>query len=215
RSSSQSTALLVVDLQYDFLPDGSLAVPGGDEIIPHVLRLVNGFNEKERIVVATQDWHPAGHGSFASAHGKDVFSMGTLGGIDQVMWPDHCVQESRGAELHDDLPQDKVTKILRKGIKQHMDSYSGFFDNQEHNDTGLDLYLKSANTQSVVVCGLATDFCVCYTALDARKLGYKVYLVLEACRGIDSPPGYVDKEVQKMVDAGVEIVTTQQVLALI
>eukprot|EP01134_Creolimax_fragrantissima_P007372 CFRG7372T1 len=215
RSMASKVALLVIDVQYDFLPPtGTLAVKEGNDIIPHVVRLINLYDGKKRLVVATQDWHPAGHGSFASTHNKEVFSMGVLGGKDQVMWPDHCVQGSRGSELHDDLPRDKISKVIRKGINTQVDSYSAFFDNNGESDTGLHDYLTKNEIDTVVICGLATDFCVAFSAIDAIKLGYAVYLVRDAVRGVDNPSGNVDKELSRMTTAGVKIVSTQEALDL-
>ena len=175
-------ALILVDVQYDFLPGGALAVPNGDEIIP----VLNNVQPAFPLIVATQDWHPLNHGSFASSHpGKKVFDTTQLGGLDQVLWPDHCIQGSTGAELYQDLYTDRVEAIIRKGTDPAIDSYSGFFDNGKKKSTGLGDYLKGRGVEQVYLGGLAADFCVGFTALDALELGFEVFLLLDATRPID------------------------------
>lgn len=175
-------ALLIVDVQNDFLPGGALAVPAGDDII----EVINDLQPLFELVVATQDWHPGDHGSFASAHtGRKPFEMGTLGGMDQVLWPDHCVQESQGAAFSDALSQKAIEAIFRKGTDPTIDSYSGFFDNGKLKDTGLGAYLKGRGVSQVFVTGLAGDFCVGFTALDALELGFRTFVIEDATRPID------------------------------
>jgi len=179
-------ALLIVDIQNDFLPGGALAVPAGDEII----ETVNALQACFPLVVATQDWHPAGHGSFASAHeGKNAFETTMLGSLEQVLWPDHCVQSTKGAGLTESLSQNAIEAIFRKGTDPGIDSYSGFFDNEKLKDTGLGAYLKGRNVTQVFIAGLAGDFCVAYTALDALELGFRTYVFEDATRPID-PVGF-------------------------
>lgn len=175
-------ALILVDIQPDFLPGGALAVPEGDAIIPVVNKLVTRFD----LVVATQDWHPAGHGSFASAHpGKKPFDQIDLNGLPQVLWPDHCVQGAPGAQLSAAVDWRKTAAIFRKGMNPGIDSYSGFYDNGYRQSTGLGGYLKSLGVQRVFVVGLAADYCVYYTAKDAMKEGYETIMIEDATRPID------------------------------
>ena len=175
-------ALLMVDIQKDFLPGGSLEVPQGDEIIP----VANEIQEYFDLVVATQDWHPMDHGSFASNHpGKQPGDKIELDGVEQVLWPDHCIQQTGGADFADDLKMDRVEKIIRKGTDPLVDSYSGFYDNQHKRATGLHEYLSRKGVDTVTIAGLAADVCVRYTALDAMELGYKVFLVRNATRAVD------------------------------
>ena len=196
------TALLLVDLQYDFLPGGALAVPDGDAVIPVANDLVQRFD----LVVATQDWHPPGHESFASQHeGTSPGQVIELHGLQQVLWPDHCVQGTRGAALVDDLDTSNVDEIFQKGTDPSIDSYSGFFDNGHRKSTGLDAWLKEQGVTTVVVMGLATDYCVKFTALDARELGFRTLLVPEGCRAVELEKGDGDKALKAMRAAGVEI----------
>ncbi len=175
-------AFIIVDIQNDFLPGGALEVPGGDAIIP----VVNKLQEKFPLVVATQDWHPEGHGSFASQHeGKKVFEKTTLGGIEQILWPDHCIKGTKGAELSADLNTGTIEGFFRKGTDPGVDSYSGFFDNGKKKSTGLAGYLKEKGVTDVYICGLAADVCVAFTALDAIDLNFKTFFINDATRPID------------------------------
>lgn len=175
--------LIIVDVQNDFLPGGALAVPGGDEVIP----VINRVQDRFRLVVATQDWHPAGHGSFASAHsGKVPFDKTELFGLEQVLWPDHCVQGTRGADLCPALLSGRIEAIFRKGTDPRIDSYSGFYDNGHRKRTGLAGYLRDKGVTEIVVAGLAGDFCVYYTVMDALEEGFRVTLLGDACRPIDA-----------------------------
>ncbi len=179
-------ALLLIDIQIDFLPGGALAVPAGDQIIPVVNQLQPHFN----LVVATQDWHPNNHKSFASQHpGQAVFSTVDLNGLEQVLWPDHCVQGTAGAELSPLLQPHKIEAIFRKGTNPEIDSYSGFYDNGHRKSTGLADYLRSKQVRQVFVAGLAADFCVYYTVKDALLENFKTYLIEDATRAI-SPDGF-------------------------
>jgi nicotinamidase/pyrazinamidase len=196
-------ALIIVDLQNDFVPGGALAVTGGDEIIPVINQLQRHFD----LVVATQDWHPANHGSFALNHaGGQTFDLATLGGLPQVLWPSHCVQGTHGAELVPSLDATRINKVIHKGTDPESDSYSGFFDNGHRKPTGLGDYLHGQNVSDVYIVGLATDYCVKFTALDARQLGYPTHLIEDACRGVDLMPGDVERALAEMRAAGVQVV---------
>ncbi|TVQ89081.1 MAG: bifunctional nicotinamidase/pyrazinamidase [Bacteroidetes bacterium] len=175
-------ALLLVDVQNDFLPGGALAVPEGDKIIP----VLNRISKKFPLVVATQDWHPQDHGSFASNHpGKNEFEQTQLGGLDQILWPDHCVQGQKGADFSSELEMHLVEAIFRKGTDTGIDSYSGFFDNGKKKSTGLGDYLKGRGVTRVFIGGLAADFCVGFTTLDSLGLGFDTNLIEDATRPID------------------------------
>ncbi len=195
-------ALILVDLQNDFLPGGALAVPRGDEVIPVANRLVGHFG----FVVATRDWHPPDHSSFASQHpGHAVGDVIEVGGVAQVLWPDHCVQGTKGAELAAALNDAAISEIVTKGTSRDIDSYSGFFDNNQRQATGLLDILQRSGITRVHVMGLATDYCVKFTALDALKLGFETNLVLEGCRGVDLTPGDSDRAVDEMRAAGASV----------
>ena len=174
--------LIVVDVQNDFCPGGALAVPGGDEIVPHVNALIDEFDH----VVLTQDWHPADHSSFASLYpGKVAFDTIELNYGTQVLWPDHCIQGSKGAEFHVDLRASKAELIIRKGFRHAVDSYSAFFENDHETPTGLTGYLRDRAITSVTLVGLAFDYCVGFSALDAAEAGFETTVVESACRAID------------------------------
>jgi nicotinamidase/pyrazinamidase len=175
-------ALILIDMQYDFLPDGALAVSGGDEVIP----VLNQIQEKFDLVVATQDWHPKNHGSFAGSHpGRNPFEMGELAGMPQVLWPDHCVQGEKGADFSEELDMRKVEAIFRKGMEENIDSYSGFFDNGKLKATGMAAYLKGRGIKQVFLGGLAADYCVGFTALDALEQGFETTVIEDATKAID------------------------------
>lgn len=194
-------ALILVDIQYDFCPGGALAVPKGNEVV-EIANLV--VDKKWDRVIATQDWHPAEHQSFASNHpGKQPYEGIDLHGLPQVLWPAHCIQGTRGSEFHDNLDVERVHKVIQKGTDPKVDSYSGFLDNGGRNDTGLDAYLKSQGITDVYVMGLATDYCVKFTALDALKLGYRTFLIQDGCRGVNINPDDSAQAIADMVDAGV------------
>lgn len=175
-------ALIIVDIQNDFTEGGALAVPDGNSIIP----VVNRLQEKFDIVVATQDWHPAGHKSFASNHdGRKPFEQISLHGLDQVLWPDHCIQGTNGAAFHPDLNTNRVEAVFRKGMDSEIDSYSGFYDNGHRKNTGLAGYLRDRKVTRVFVCGLAADYCVYFTAKDALAEGFDASIIEDATRAID------------------------------
>ncbi len=195
-------ALILVDIQNDFVPGGALAVPEGDAVIPVCNAIRDGFD----LVVATQDWHPRDHGSFAANHpGHSVGQVIDLNGLKQILWPVHCVQNTTGAQFAKDLRMLPTDRVFQKGTDPTIDSYSGFFDNGRRKSTGLDAFLKSNSVKDVFVAGLATDYCVKFTALDARTLGYNVHLVVDACRGVNLQPGDVDAAIKEMRRAGVMI----------
>jgi len=195
-------ALLVVDLQYDFCPGGSLAVAGGDEIIPLVNRLAQSFPH----VVLTQDWHPRDHLSFASAHsGRKPFETVELPYGTQTLWPDHCVQGTRGAALHDVLSAPHAELVLRKGFRREIDSYSAFFENDRRTPTGLAGYLRERGMARLFIAGLALDYCVRWTAEDARRLGFEALVVSDACRAIDMG-GSLSAARAALADAGAELI---------
>jgi nicotinamidase/pyrazinamidase len=193
--------LFIVDVQNDFCPGGALAVPQGDQIVPAVNRLAAEFAH----VILTQDWHPRGHASFASSHpGKQPFDTIDLSYGQQILWPDHCVQGTRGAAFHPDLEVPHAELVLRKGFRTAIDSYSAFLENDHRTPTGLAGYLKERRFERITLCGLATDFCVFYSALDGRQAGFAVTIVTDACRGIDMD-GSLSQAMRSMNEAGVTI----------
>jgi nicotinamidase/pyrazinamidase len=195
-------ALILVDIQNDFVPDGALAVANGDEVVEIANQMMSNFE----LVIATQDWHPADHLSFASQHpDHDVGEMIELEGLPQILWPDHCVQDTPGAAFVELLNQDGIDRVFTKGSKRSCDSYSGFFDNGGRHATGLGAFLEEKNVSATYVMGLATDYCVKFTALDSVKLGFETHLVLEGCRGVELAVGDVERAVREMKDAGVVI----------
>ena len=194
-------ALIVIDVQNDFCPGGALAVSEGNRIVPLINRLIIEYDH----VILTQDWHPAGHSSFASSHpGKMPFETIAMPYGEQTLWPDHCVQGTDGAAFHPDLQWTKAELIIRKGFRSAIDSYSAFFENDRRTPTGLGGYLKERGIAEIVLAGLATDFCVAYSALDAVKLGFKASVLLDASRGIDLN-GSLDAMKIAMRNAGVEL----------
>lgn len=203
-------ALILVDLQNDFCAFGALAVPGGNDVIP----IANDLMEQFDLVVATQDWHPATHGSFAANHPwRKPGQVIDLHGLPQVLWTIHCVQDTFGAEFVGNLNTDKITKIFPKGTDPEVDSYSGFFDNGHRKATGMGDYLKEQGVDTVYVMGLATDYCVKFTALDAVELGFKTYLIQEGCRGVNLQEGDVKKAILEMQERGVEMVSVEEISA--
>jgi nicotinamidase/pyrazinamidase len=200
-------ALLLIDLQYDFCPGGALAVARGDETIPVANRLMPKFST----IIATQDWHPKEHGSFATNNGKQPYDLGELAGLPQVMWPAHCVQNTRGAELHHELDRNLITEVFRKGTDPAIDSYSGFFDNGHRRSTGLGDWLKQRDVSELCILGLATDYCVKFTALDALKLGFEVTVVADGCRGVNISADDSEKAIAQMRGAGAKIAASHAV----
>jgi nicotinamidase/pyrazinamidase len=206
----ERSALVVIDVQNDFCPGGSLEVKNGDRIIPVVNALAPLFSR----VVATQDWHPPGHVSFASSHaGTKVYDTVDAGGVRQMLWPDHCVRGSFGADFHPALDLRYVTLILRKGFAKGLDSYSAFFENDRTTPTGLAPLLKGLGFEEVCLCGLATDYCVLYSAVDAAGLGFGVTVVEDAVRGVDVPPGSAAGALESMRARGVTTLPSRDLLA--
>ena len=194
-------ALIIIDVQNDFCPGGALAVAEGDAVVP----VINALSPSFEHVVLTQDWHPAGHSSFASSHsGMQPFSSVTMPYGEQTLWPDHCIQGTRGAAFHPGLDWTRAELVLRKGFRQTIDSYSAFFENDHVTPTGLGGYLRERGIGRLTLAGLATDFCVAYSALDAAKLGFAVTVAMDACRAIDLG-GSLAAMTEKMKDAGVRI----------
>jgi nicotinamidase/pyrazinamidase len=202
-------ALILVDIQNDFLPGGALAVPEGDAVIP----VANQAQQRFDLIVATQDWHPKDHTSFAANHpGRRIGEVIDVEGLPQVLWPVHCVQETSGAEFGPSLDVRRISHVVRKGTDPHIDSYSGFFDNGHRKATGLDEWLRTRGVTEIYLLGLATDYCVKYTALDGRRLGYDVWLILDGCRGVELQPGDVAEAVEEMRSAGVRGITSDEVM---
>ena len=198
-------ALLVVDIQNDFCPHGTLEVKNGDEVIPVANALMDHFD----LIVATQDWHPANHKSFAANHPwRKPGQVIDLNGLEQILWPIHCVQGTFGAEFAPGLHTDKFTRIFRKGTDPEIDSYSGFFDNGHRKSTGLGEYLKEKQVDAVYIVGLAADVCVKYTVLDALELGFTTYLVTDGTRGVDLEKGDTERAIAEMADQGAILVTS-------
>lgn len=204
--------LLVIDVQRDFCPGGTLAVSRGDEIVPVINRIAGLFP----LIAATQDWHPAGHVSFASAHGKNPGEVIELpeaaGGGQQVLWADHCVQGTGGGEFHPDLDTRRFSLILRKGANPGIDSYSAFLENDKKTSTGLAGWLKEKKAGALYFCGLATDYCVYYSVMDALARGFEAWLILDAVRGVDFPANNVEKALAAMEQAGVKFVNSGELL---
>jgi nicotinamidase/pyrazinamidase len=201
-------ALVWVDIQNDFCPGGALAVPDGDAVVD----VANALAPRFGLVVATRDYHPPTHLSFAANHpGKRVYEQIELDGLPQVLWPPHCVQGTSGSELHPRLDASRVTRIFMKGTDERIDSYSGFFDNGHRQATGLGDYLKQAGVTELVIVGLATDYCVKWTALDARQLGFGVRVVEDGCRGVGLDPGDIPRAFAEMRAAGARIVRSSEI----
>ena len=199
-------ALIIVDLQNDFLPEGALPVPHGDEVIP----LANELQSHFELIVATQDWHPADHGSFAANHpGKKPGDRIMLDGIEQILWPVHCVQNTPGAQFTASLDTKRIGRIFQKGTDPKIDSYSTFFDNAHRRSTGLGDYLKERSVTDVYLVGLALDYCVKYSVLDARQLGLNAHVIVDACRGIALDPGDLDRALDEMKRAGATLLESR------
>ncbi|CAI8809859.1 MULTISPECIES: bifunctional nicotinamidase/pyrazinamidase [Pseudomonas] len=205
---SPRTALLVIDVQNDFIPGGQLAVPEGDLIVPLINRLAEHFKQ----VVIAQDWHPAGHTSFASSHpGRQPYDVIQLPYGEQTLWPDHCIQGSHGAEFHSGLDLPHAQLIIRKGCNPDIDSYSAFLEADRVTTTGLAGYLKERGIDTVYMVGLALDFCVMFSALDARAAGFNAFVVLDACRAIDLN-GSLATAIERMQVAGVGLIQSTELL---
>lgn len=204
----KNDALLIVDVQNDFLPGGALAVAEGDQVIP----AINKLQAKFEFVVATQDFHPADHGSFAANHaGKSPGEFIELVGLTQILWPVHCVQGTFGSEFHEDLESAAWKAVFQKGRNPVVDSYSGFFDNAKRSDTGLGKYLKSHGIERVFVVGLALDYCVKFTARDARDLGFETFLVADATRAVNLSREDGENAIREMQEQGIKIIRSQEI----
>ncbi len=200
--SSDKAALLVIDVQNDFCPGGQLAVSGGDQVVGPI----NHLMRQARTIIATQDWHPSAHSSFASSHENAVpFQTISMHYGEQTLWPDHCVQDTSGADFHKDLEVFHAQMIVRKGFRPEIDSYSAFFENDRRTITGLDGYLKNRQISHLFLAGLATDYCVAYSALDAAGLGFDVRVILPACRAIDLDRS-LEQQMAAMKAAGVQFI---------
>ncbi|WP_291258875.1 bifunctional nicotinamidase/pyrazinamidase [Fusobacterium sp.] len=199
-------ALILVDLQNDFCKDGALEVKNGDETISVANFLMNKFSQENSLILATKDWHPSSHKSFAINSNGTIGEVGTLNGVPQVWWPVHCVENTKGSEFHPDLNKDLISTIIYKGTNPEIDSYSGFFDNGRLNETTLNSILKDNKIDTLYILGLATDFCVKFTVLDALQLGYNVYLVEDGCRGVNLEADSSIKAIEEMKNCGATIV---------
>lgn len=200
-------ALIIIDVQNDFCPEGQLAVSGGNEVVPIINQLMKKFDK----VIATQDWHPADHTSFSSNNSGTVpMDMIDLNGIMQVMWPDHCVQGTTGAEFHSDLNVNPIDLILRKGTNRNLDSYSAFLENDQQTETGLTHYLKGLGIKDLYFAGLATDYCVYFSAMDAKDAGFNASVIIDACRGVDFPENNVNRTIEIMKVSGVRIIESKE-----
>jgi len=198
-----NSALIIVDVQNDFLTKGALEVKNSDEIIS----VINTLQKKFNTIIATQDWHPNNHKSFASQHvNNDVGDFIELNGIQQILWPDHCIENTFGSQISDKLNKDNIEKIIKKGNNKEIDSYSGFFENDKKTKTELDDYLKLKKIDTLYICGLATDYCVKFTAIDATKLGYKTYLIMDACKGVNINEIDTEIAIEEMKKNGVSII---------
>lgn len=200
--------LIVVDLQNDFLPEGALAVKEGDRIIP----LINKLQDKFDLIAATLDWHPKDHVSFAQTHGKHPGDLISFNGIPQILWPVHCVQNTSGARLASAFDAHKVEKFIFKGVDKNIDSYSAIYDNASLRGTGLEQYLKEMHVKEIYIAGLATDYCVKYTALDAASLGFSTFVIIDACRGVELKAGDISAAIEEMKAAGVKIIESKNLL---
>jgi nicotinamidase/pyrazinamidase len=206
-----AAALLLIDLQNDFLPGGALAVPQGNEVIA----VANAAQRHFDLIVATQDWHPPNHGSFAANHagtlpGDEI----DLHGLPQILWPVHCVQETEGAGFAPGLNRDRWTAVFQKGTDPNVDSYSGLFDNGRRRSTGLGNFLKSRRVSDVFILGLATDYCVKWTAIDAAEFGFQVRVITDGCKGVDRRPGDSERALAELLAAGVELIRSTDLTAL-
>ncbi len=206
---SPKDALIAVDLQPDFMPGGNLPVDGGDEIIDGINKIVPLFS----IVVATQDWHPSNHKSFASTHeGKNPYDTFEAPGLGPILWPDHCVAGTPGADFAPNFKRDSAHLILRKGTNPEIDSYSTFRENDQLTETGLSGYLKTRKVGRIFLCGLALDYCVFFSSMDGKEMGFEVFVIMDLTRAVDSPVGHKDTTLNQMKDAGIEFIESKTLL---
>ncbi|MEJ2295781.1 MAG: bifunctional nicotinamidase/pyrazinamidase [Candidatus Lokiarchaeota archaeon] len=203
--TSKDDALLIVDMQYDFMPGGALPVVEGDQIIQGINSVAEKFHTNLAKIVLTQDWHPRNHLSFASNHpGKEPGDPYQTKAIGPILWPDHCIPGTKGAEFHNDLQTTLAHAIIRKGYNPEIDSYSGFLENDKKSETGLSGLLKSLKVRRIFICGLALDYCCFATAMDGIDLGFKVYFLTDLTKGIDNPPGNISKSLEAMLKKGIK-----------
>lgn len=203
KTNKANSALIIVDIQNDFLKGGALEVKDGNSTI----EIINSIQNKFNLIVATQDWHPAKHKSFASQHkGKNIGEFIDLNGIDQILWPDHCIENTFGSEFSKDLNFDRINKIVQKGNNPEIDSYSGFLENDKKTKTELDDYLKYNKVETVFICGLASDYCVKFTAIDAVDFSYETYLIEDATKAVNISPDDHEKAIELMKNKGVKII---------
>jgi len=211
------TLLLIVDVQNDFCSGGALAVNDADAIIPVINSLTSVFSEKGARVAATQDWHCDGHISFASSHpGKkpgDIIDTPLV--KDQVLWPDHCVRGTKGADFHSSLESNPVTMVIRKGFRGDLDSYSAFFENDRNTPTGLERNLRDLEIETVIICGIATDYCVFYSAMDCKNLGFNTVIADDAVRGVGFPEGSIETSILKMKEAGIQFFSSKKLIDML
>lgn len=201
-------ALLLVDVQNDFLPGGALGVKGGDQILPVIHGLLN---KPFDLIVASKDWHPRNHGSFAANHGRKEGEVINLNGLEQILWPIHCVQGTYGAEFGPGWDKEKVQKVFYKGTDKDVDSYSAFYDNGHRKSTGLNEYLKEKKIKDIYIAGLTTDYCVKYSVLDASKLQFNCYVIIDACRAVNLKQGDEKQAITEMEEAGARILSSRDV----
>ena len=213
-SDFTKTALIIIDVQNDFCPNGALAVPNGDEVVNPLNKLAEKFSNSNGKVIATADWHPANHISFAESHNKkkigDIIDLPDVKG--QILWVKHCVQGTKGADFHENLNLNPIHLIIRKGFRKNLDSYSAFFENDCKTTTGLDAFLKGIGITTIFLGGLATDYCVFYSAMDAISLGYKTIIVKDAVRGVNYPEGSVEKAIKIMQDSNILLQNSEEIL---
>ncbi|MGQ9543793.1 MAG: bifunctional nicotinamidase/pyrazinamidase [Candidatus Bathyarchaeia archaeon] len=200
----EDDALIIVDMQNDFMPSGALPVNGGDEIVGSINSLAGEFNSHGKIIVMTQDWHPPRHLSFASSHDMEPYTPYSSEGIGPLLWPDHCVQGSTGADFHPAIEVKFARAIIRKGFRINIDSYSIFIENDKRTYTGLSGYLKTLGVTRIFLCGLALDYCIFYSAMDGRRLGFNIVIPIDLSKAIDSPPGHLSETLELMVGEGVQ-----------
>lgn len=205
----KNDALIIIDMQYDFIPGGALPVEGGGDIIDEINKIAGLFKKNHNVVVLTQDWHPENHMSFASNHpGKNPGDEYSEKGIGPILWPNHCVQATKGAEFHKDLDTFSASAIIRKGTNPKVDSYSAFKDNLKEEETGLRGYLNNLKVNRIFLCGLALDYCVYYTAIDGIEFGFDVNIIIDATKGIDDPEGSISNALEDMENKGVKFTKT-------
>ena len=204
-------SLIIVDMQNDFIPPGALSVKGGEEIIKSINELAERFHTGGNVITLTQDWHSPRHISFASSHNKKPYDAFESEGIGPVLWPDHCVQGTWGASFHPSIETKFATAVVRKGFHPNVDSYSTFIENDKKTNTGLSGYLMARGVKRIFLCGLALDYCVYYSAIDGRSLGFEVVVVIDLCRAINSPPSQLSKALDHMVEKGVEFIHSKNI----